>query len=319
MLEILTINDFFTKLNSSQQIAVLKALKTKERLDEWLDSLNHKKKNAGLSKPLLIDCSKCKSSPEPGKLLLTPRDNRDIHPSQIHKCLKKIWFDCSTYETTDPETGQPKIVAWAEHSEEYIPPRLRRIFDWGHAWHDTVQGYGSRGAFGPKKTYHPELRIDPDAGSNSRAEVLWIKGAVDAVIDPYVIEVPGMGKVAIRVVHEYKTINSNGYSKLNKPKTDHKWQATIYSYVLDVPIVVYLYINKDNQQLADFPISFSRELWETVEEKIDKIQHFVEAGHPPAWEETSAVLTPMECRECPYLKVCQPPQSQVKQITKKRR
>lgn len=314
MLEILTIHDF-QKLNSSQQSAILKGLQTKERLDAYLDNLNNKKRRGGPPKPIMVDCSKCKGSPEPGKILLTPRDNRDIHPSQIHKCLKKIWFDCSTY--VDPQTGEVK--AWAALGEEYISPRLRRIFDFGHAWHDTIQGYGVRGAFGPKKHYVPEVRIDPDAGNNARAEVLWIKGAVDASLDPYIIEIPGMGKVAIRVIHEYKTINSNGYSKLNKPKTDHKWQATIYSYVLDVPIVVYLYLNKDNQQLADFPVAFSPELWESVEVKIDKIQHYVEAGHPPAWEETSAVQAPMECRECPYINICKPPQAQAKQAAKKRR
>lgn len=315
MLEINTINDFYTKLSAPQQSAVLLSLKTKERLDGYLEGLNDKKRRKGPSVPIWIDCHGCKGSEQPGKNKLLPRDNRDIHPSSIHRCLKKLWFDCSTF--IDPSSGEEK--PWAETGEEYIPARLRRIFDFGHAWHDTIQKYGCRGAFGKKKDYLPEVRIDPDNGMCARAEVLWIKGAVDAVLTSYIIEVAGIGKVSIRVIHEYKTINSRGYGMLNKPKTDHKWQATIYSYVLDVPIVVYLYLNKDNQQIADFPIPFSHQLWETIEEKIEKAQHYVEAGYPPPWEETAAVLQPTECKECPYLKSCQPPQDRVKKTTARRR
>ena len=147
----------------------------------------------------------------------------------------------------------------------------------------------------------------------------WIKGHVDALIDPYVITVPGIGNVAIRIVHEYKTINSNGYRSLtNKPKSDHVWQATIYSMMLDAPIVVYIYTNKDNCQQADFPIPFDYNLWAKIEEKIRKIQYYVEAKMAPPWEETNAVLSPRECIECPYLKLCEPPQSAVQKLTARR-
>lgn len=315
MLEINTINDFYTKLTAAQQTAVLREMKTKERLDAYLEGLNDRKRRKGPSVPIWIDCKGCKGSEQPGKNKLTPRDNRDIHPSSIGRCIKKIWFDCSTY--IDATTGEEK--PWAELGEEYIPARLRRIFDFGHAWHETIQGYGCRGAFGKKKEYLPEVRIDPDNGMCPQAEVLWIKGAVDAVLTSYLVEVPGLGKVSIRVIHEYKTINSRGYGMLTKPKTDHKWQATIYSYVLDIPVVVYLYLNKDNQQHTGFPTPFSYPLWETIEEKIEKVQHYVEAGHHPPWEETSAVQKPTECRECPYLKACAPPQDAVKKPAARRR
>ena len=111
----------------------------------------------------------------------------------------------------------------------------------------------------------------------------------------------------IRVIHEYKTINSNNYSKLTKPKSEHRWQATIYSAVFDAPIVVFLYVNKDNCQLADFTIPFDGGLWKEICDKIGVVQHYLGADRMPAWEHTSAVRNPSECSECPYRKVCKPP------------
>ena len=341
MLEIKTIQDYY-ELSPHHQSAILKELKTKIRLEDWLRLQNEKRKR---KRRLMVSSNIFLKRPEyvieREDIVAKPRDGSDIHPSQIHKCVKKIWMDCSFIEMDVPvfqrddsdglvyDSNKEPVVVGTEKAmvpyyllgEEYIDPRLQMIFDMGHAWHDKMQGYGARGAWGPKKNYRDEVAIDPDEKDeqgnivNPRAEQYWIKGAVDGVLDPYLINVSGLGKVAIRVLHEYKTINSNGYKNLSKPKSDHMWQATIYSMALDVPIVVYVYTNKDNCQLADFPVPFDRNLWAKIEAKIRKVQHYVEGHIVPPWEETSAVLSPRECMECPYVKLCQPPQSAVKKLT----
>lgn len=346
MLEINTIQDF-DNLNSHHRSAILKELKTKIRLEDWLRGQNNarnKRKRLRLANP---KARAVEYVIEGTDKEVTARDGSDIHPSQITKCLKKIWMDCMDVEMDVPvyarddngrlvyaDKGDPEPVITEYRrdrvpyyllAEEYIEPRLQMIFDMGHAWHDVIQGYGKRGAWGPKKNYHEEVAIDPDASGvdgdiiNSMAELYWIKGAVDAVISPYYLEVPGMGKVAIRVIHEYKTINSNGYSKLTKPKPDHMWQASIYSAVLDIPIVVYIYTNKDNCQMADFPVAFDHGLWQTIEAKIRKVQHLVNTNSVPDWSETSAVKNPRECAGCGYLKLCQPPQPEVAKLSARRR
>jgi CRISPR/Cas system-associated exonuclease Cas4 (RecB family) len=293
MLEIRTIAEFF-QLSEFHRSSIIRELKTKMRLEDWLNAFNNKKKRnipAGVS-------WKCKHCSGSGKIVAKPRNNNDIHPSQVSKCVKKVWLDCSGY---------------AEQMEEFIEPRIRMLFDLGHAWHDTVQGYGARGAWGSAKDYHAEVEIDPDAKDDDgesihpMAEAFWIRGSVDGLLDPYVVNVEGIGKVAVRVIHEYKTINSNGYSKLNRPKPDHKWQATLYSVCLDVPIVVYLYTNKDNNQMSDFPIAFDHTLMRQIEDKIEQIQHHVALGTPPPWEQTASGTNPYECSYCPYLQICKPP------------
>jgi CRISPR/Cas system-associated exonuclease Cas4 (RecB family) len=285
---------------------VQKSIRAKDRLDSWLRSQN-KRIGDGSQKtePHWEACKSCGEWGHPGWVWKEEheRDNSDIHPSQIGKCIKALWFSCYGY---------------ANQLEEFIDPRLQMIFDLGSLWHLILQGYGVRGAWGPTERYRPEVPIDPDAVTfdghpvHPLAAQLWIKGHVDAVIDRYIIDnVPGLGPVSIRLVHEYKSINSNGYSKLTRPKPEHKYQATIYAAVLDIPIVVYMYTNKDDCKTADFPVPFDHTIWNEVVTKITQVQNYVANEQVPPWEVTSAVKNQSECMECGYRKSCQPPLKQL--------
>lgn len=253
MLIINTIQDF-QALSTQQQSEILRSLRTNDRLDSFLIAQNNPKK----VEPHWVPCKGCEGgkckrcNPQyPGWHWLEPhaRDNSDIHPSQIEKCLKYLVLCCSGY---------------AEYHEERIDPRLRRIFDMGHAWHNVIQGYGRKGAWCAPEDYLSEEPIDPDEAAFDGTPILpvaseyWIKGSVDALITKYYIKCPTLGDVCIRLIHEYKTINHNGYESLKRPKPEHKKQATIYSAVFNVPIVVYIYTDKDNCQMADFPVPFDQ-------------------------------------------------------------
>lgn len=297
-----TIQEFLA-LPQGHQTEILQALRTKERLDRYLLNLNNKEKVA----PHWVPCKGCEggsckrcSAEHRGWVWYEEesRDSSDIHPSQIDKCLKYLVLCCSGY---------------ADQHEERVDPRLRRIFDLGHAWHRTIQTYGLKGAFGDAQYYHPEADIDPDATTFDGHPVLpvaaayWIRGSADALIDYYQIYTPSLGEVYIKVIHEYKTINSGGYERLLRPKPEHKKQATIYSAVFDAPIVVYLYLNKDNCNIADFPVPFDYTIWNDIVAKVYRVQHYVTTEQAVPWEETSAVLAAGECSSCGLRGVCQPP------------
>lgn len=305
MLEINTIAQFLA-LPTQLRDEVQKAIRAKDRLDNWLRSQN---KRVGVELPEIEPhwetCSKCKPWGQPGWIWKEKyeRDNSDIHPSQIDKCIKALWLACSGYD---------------EQLEEIVEPRIRQLFDLGSAWHLVMQNYGKSGAWSGSDLYHPESTIDPDASTfdeqpiHPLATQLWIKGHVDAVIDRYIIDnVPGIGPVSIRLVHEYKTININGYSKLTRPLPKHKMQATIYAAVFDIPIVVYFYTNKDDNKMADFPVPFDHTIWNEVVAKIIQVQNYVNNEQVPPWELTSAVKNQSECMECGYRKTCQPPLKQL--------
>ncbi len=298
MLTINTIQEFYA-LSENHRIAILKALNTKARLLDWLDK-EARKPTRWHKHSFKGKCRECDGS---GYYVHSPRDSRDIHPSQVTKCVKKLIYDCSITDQADADGDR---IPYYVYGESYTEPYLQMILDQGHGLHHQFQGYGLAGAWG--NHYSIETEIDPDAGDLPLAEVYWIRGSVDGLLSPDIIDVPGIGKVGIRVIHEYKSINSHGYSELKAPKPDHKWQASIYSRIFNVPVVVYLYINKDSMQLADFPVPFDMGLWDSIEKRIERVQFYVNRGHLPPWEETSAVHKPKECETCPYLRICNPPQ-----------
>lgn len=302
MLEINTIEDFFA-LSPQQRDEIQKAIRTKDRLEDFLRSQNKRIGSIIKTEPHWERCNKCKD--HPGWLLKGGgRDDSDIHPSQINKCLKFLYYSCAGY---------------ADRLEEFIEPRLQMIFDLGHAWHSIVQRYGQKGAWCAPSQYHPEVPIDPDAMAHDGTPIMpvahkyWIRGHVDALIDKYYIEnVPGTGPVSIRLIHEYKTINSSQYSKLTRPKPEHKFQATIYAAVFNVPIVVYLYTSKDDCKTIDYPVPFDHSIWSEVVNKIQTVQDFINKDQEPPWEMTSAVLEPSECEKCGFRGTCSPPLKQIR-------
>jgi CRISPR/Cas system-associated exonuclease Cas4 (RecB family) len=318
MLEINTIADF-QALPGNVQNEVLRSIKAKERLDIFLRSQN--KKAGPKPEPHWAQCKGCLPE-KPGVCrhcatwgqagwvwkVFEGRDASDIHPSQIAKCMKALWYACNGF---------------ADFLEEYVDPRIQMIFSLGHAWHDVMQGYGRRGAWCEPGFYHHEVQIDPDAVTFDGQPVLplakqfWIRGAADALIDKYLITVPGVGEVSIRLVHEYKTMNSNNYTKLIRPKPEHKHQATIYSAVFDAPIVVYLYTNKDTCDTKDFPVAFDSTIWASVTEKISQVQHYTELEQMPPWELTAAANGASECKECGYRKICVPPSLRPNESTRR--
>ncbi len=302
MLVINTIAEFLA-LPMNAQNEILRSIRAKDRLDNFLNGLNNPKK----IEPHWVACKHCdagkckKCDPTfPGWHWLSPhvRDNSDIHPSQIDKCLKYLVLCCSGY---------------ADYHEERIDPRLRRIFDMGTVWGMQIQHYGKKGAWGDPADYQDEAPIDPDAAAFDGTPILpvaaehWIKGAADALLHRYFIECPTLGTVCLRIVHEYKTINSNGFDKLTRPKPEHKKQATIYAAVFNAPVVVYIYTNKDNCNLADFPVAFDYTIWNEIVQKVQRVQSYVTNNAVPPWEETAVAHSPTDCAHCPLKRVCQPP------------
>jgi len=308
MLEINTIQDYFS-LSSEQQGDICRNIKTVERLKGYLQTLNNPKPTED-KPPEWVPCKKCETR---GWVLdeHVARNNADVHASTIHKCLKYIWYGCSDY---------------ANQGVSNISPESRLIFDHGHTLHYMLQSYGRKGAWGAPVDYQPEAVILPDEQEaiERKAHVLpeaikyRIRSSVDAVLWRYIVpNVRGLGDVSIRLIHEYKSISPGrpnkdgtmygGYAGLNGPKPEHKHQATIYSHCFNVPIVVFVYYNKGNDQLIDFPIPYSSVTWNYVKSRIEKVLRFVDEGVPPPWEYTSAIMNPAECNTCDYLHICNPP------------
>lgn len=269
--------DQWMVLDKSMQQVILQNIKLKERLQRFMkETWAEKKQKANAdSKTGWHSCPTCNQK---GWIPTEPR-LPGIHPSQLpHPCLLKVYNEMLGKE-----------------GKEKIDTRTMLIFELGHAIHDMLQRYGLQGAWGPE--YTKEVRLSKELQELS--DTLMLEGHADAenilVIDdipnsPYTYEVG--------LVHEYKSINSNGFEKLTRPKPEHKVQAMVYAASLNRPIVVYLYLNKNDCTMADFPVAFEPELWAVIEGKARLLkQHFENKTPPPG-------VFGFHCQQCPYVFDC---------------
>ena len=270
VIQLHTIDQWF-QVDAGIRSLILQNIKIKDRLWKWL---SEKGKLPSPTEAFWAPCQKCDRK---GWFEVHPR-YPGIHPSQIDSpCMLKLYNE---------------LIGAEGHKK--IEPRLQLIFDLGHAVHSMFQSYGGKGSWGPH--YVPEAAID--AETSELAEQLMIEGHADAdtILLVDIPESPVAYEVGI--VHEYKTINSKNFAKLSRPKPEHKMQATIYSACLNRPVVVYLYFSKDDSNLADFPVEFDMQVWETVKGKIHSMLQFYNARVPPKGE------TGFHCQDCPYVLTC---------------
>lgn len=259
------------KLDPQVQYTILNNVKLRLRLENWM---REQVMRPPLKEPIQSQCYRCEGT---GSITHYPR-LPGIHPSQIgHACMLKIYNQMIGVE------GTPKFDL-----------RGQLIFNLGSQIHLMFQGYGRKGAWGPN--YKDEVRISEDL--QEIAYQLFLEGSADAENIIIMDDIPGHPIYEVGVIHEYKSINEKGFKDLAGPKPEHKLQALIYSKALNRPIVCYLYMNKNNCELADYPVGFSQAEWKKLEEKIVRLNSFYNAGEPPPG--TSGY----HCKDCEFRNTC---------------
>ena len=263
------------QLDPSLKPLVLQNIKIKDRLHRYLLG---KKKDVVLTEPKWVQCRRCQDDGQPGWVLLEPR-YPGIHPSQMSQpCSLKIYNEMIGKEQRNK-----------------IEPRLQLIFDLGHAAHHMFQNYGRDGAWGP--FYTPESQVSGEF--QPLAKELMLEGSADAENILTIDDIPGCQYVfEVGIVHEYKTISSQGFKKLAGPKPEHKQQAMFYSAALNRPIIVYLYLNKDDSNLSDFPVAFDPSVWAVLEGKARQLKSAFDVRQPPAAE------VGFNCKDCGFYDGC---------------
>lgn len=180
-------------------------------------------------------------------------------------------------------------------AEKSFDPRRRRILDTGTALHSMLQAYLSTYAqlHSDTESFTPEADINPEL--NDIASMFDISGHSDG---EYTIRTPTWG---VRFGVEIKTINDNGYKATNRPHQEHLVQGTIYQKCLDLPVMLFLYYNKNDSSMAEFIQVYDPVIWSAVEAKIKHIRPYALKGTPPEQEVT------VKCGTCIYKHICKPP------------
>lgn len=187
-----------------------------------------------------------------------------IHPSEISTsdCDRRIAYGL-----------------YGEEEKEKIDPKLRRIFDVGHVYHDLVQSSLHWGF----PNFHAEVP--------AKNKDLRIHGNCDGVIN-------GERRLGL----EIKSIGSSGFRKLTKAKTEHVEQATIYGANLNLEAVVYFYVCKEDANIQIYEIPLDRKLWHQVAARAEGIVSTVARKElPPPLVGKDSV-----CKACKYAWTCKP-------------
>jgi len=203
----------------------------------------------------------CKACEGTGVIKVEYREPGVVHASQAHLCVRKLYHD----------------VIMDLRPKGYIPPKLRFIFDIGHALHATCQKAFGR-ALG--SNFAAEVRVD-------NPEAMLYNGHADGeAFLPH-------AKVCV----EIKTISELGFKGLTKPKPEHITQAmAMYAKGMDAPFVSYLYINKVTGVIKEFVLTYDeREFKRWWAKKGAPLEEALATGTPPVADATKS-----ECGNCAY-------------------
>jgi len=186
------------------------------------------------------------------------------------------------------------LRAWYYHylktpEDPGVNPRLQRIFANGHRMHDRVQSMLNK--MGVLEEEDIEIGIVDDE---------WmISGKVDGVVKRK------KGDEIQRLVLEIKSINAWGFSEVEKkgPKVEHKRQANIYMWLLDIEEAIIYYECKNSQQHMSSIIKYSPRMVEKqVKNKIIKVLEHVKLEEIPDVCYNGAIK---DCEWCNWKERCQ--------------
>jgi hypothetical protein len=103
---------------------------------------------------------------------------------------------------------------------------------------------------------------------------------------------------------EIKSEAMKGYDDLKEPKPEHVRQGHVYMAALDLPLMWFFYMNKNNQNNTDskapWLVTWQPKVWEEVEARFHAIHSFAVAGTLP--DRTEGIW----CEFCPWKYTCQP-------------
>ena len=142
--------------------------------------------------------------------------------------------------------------------------RILRIFDNGHSLESRYFAY----------FVYTNIHRQSEVSAIYDVPPIYISGRTD-----FVIRLPNNKN---DMLLELKSINNNGFGKLNGPKSEHLIQLQLYLNILDVTEGIVLYENKDNQKLKEFHIKKDKNIWVDILNRCNKIINMKSVPKPPS-------------------------------------
>jgi len=110
--------------------------------------------------------------------------------------------------------------------------------------------------------------------------------------------------IELRILWELKSMSGSQFSLLGShPKKANLVQSHAYAWCADIPIIVVVYMNKENGSVRCFVEPFSPPLWRPSK---DRVKRLVETAMNPALIQSVEKHITKSCRYCDLLEECNP-------------
>lgn len=207
-----------------------------------------------------------------------------VHASEVCSCLRKTYYTMLNVRKGD----RP-------------PTDLQARFEIGHAFHEMVQrslryAGNTRGDF----TFQAEVPTHTTS--------LGRQHNIQSHCDGIFTWLDADKKPLLRIGLEIKTESHQGFKDLRTPKQQHIDQALVYMACLDLPLMYFAYINKNDgawkPMEAPWLYVFDHERWRYLLDRIELVTASYLEKRAPKKE------TGFHCTMCPYQYVCKPKETE---------
>lgn len=176
------------------------------------------------------------------------------------------------------------------------------VFDMGTACHLVFDYLMESRAFYKEYTHVSEFKVE----GYPNALNLRMCGSADGYSERVISDLD------LRILWELKSASKEVFSALgSRPKKQNLIQSHAYAWSADIPIIVVVYMNKNNGATRSYIEEFSPALWRQPRKRVERL---VDAAM------SNTLITSVEkhvtksCRYCDFLEECGPDLSQFEEV-----
>lgn len=194
---------------------------------------------------------------------------KSIKPSSYAGCLRSILFELQGLKASETNTAkayrvldvgeithrwvQDKILA-SMHNDESVAFRVLSAMELPVYGVDGVEFIDKHGS-SPLEIKLRDYRYTPTLPVS-----LMVDGA-------FCVE-------GINALFEFKTINTDGFKRLIEPQIKHQIQGVLYSLCTGVPRVLFVYIDKNTQDLKAYLVEYTQEQFDWCLNRLKTIEYY---------------------------------------------
>jgi CRISPR/Cas system-associated exonuclease Cas4 (RecB family) len=224
-----------------------------------------------------------------------------IHASELYPCLRKGFYSLKLVE---PRRRVSKF--WLQRFKMGTAIHEMLQADFARMAKRSVQRLAMRMAEKRAEELDADLHFEKEVPVSPEHQALakhyTLYSSADGV---FTFTSRTTGQVILRIGLEIKTEAMDGYAGLKGPKPEHVRQGHLYMAALDLPLMWFFYMNKNNQNntnsQAPYLVVWQPKLWAELEDRIQTIHGYVARNELPPLNET------IVCEFCPWNYTCLPP------------